>query len=108
MEETQQNVTSLKPFKLRIEQRVITKEEEFMKKIHNMMTEEESQRIPIAQGLPWTTDEPEVRKPTLLDILLKLEKSMKHAILEIEKLIYGSPEFHNTWTMTPWGVKLRK
>jgi len=24
------------------------------------MTEEEKLRIPIAQGLPWTTDEPEV------------------------------------------------
>ena len=26
-----------------------------------MMHVEEKQRIPIAQGLPWTTDEPEVR-----------------------------------------------
>lgn len=25
-----------------------------------MMIEEEKQRIPIAQGLPWTTDEPQV------------------------------------------------
>lgn len=25
-----------------------------------MLIEEEKQRIPIAQGLPWTTDEPEV------------------------------------------------
>ncbi|KAK8653385.1 hypothetical protein V6N13_127391 [Hibiscus sabdariffa] len=52
--------TSLKPFKLRTEQRGKAKEEEFMKKIQEMMTEQEKQRIPIAQGLPWTTDEPEV------------------------------------------------
>ncbi|GMI67538.1 hypothetical protein like AT5G15510 [Hibiscus trionum] len=52
--------TSLKPFKLRTEQRGKAKEEEFMKKIQEMMTEQEKQRIPIAQGLPWTTDVPEV------------------------------------------------
>jgi len=37
------------------------KEEELMKKEQDMMAEEEKMRIPIAQGLPWTTDEPEVR-----------------------------------------------
>ncbi|GMJ16240.1 hypothetical protein like AT5G15510 [Hibiscus trionum] len=52
--------TSQKPFKLRTEQRGEVKEEEFMKKIQEMMVEEEKQRVPIAQGLPWTTDEPEV------------------------------------------------
>ncbi|XVF14373.1 hypothetical protein REPUB_Repub09cG0053300 [Reevesia pubescens] len=52
--------TFQKPFKLRTEQRGKLKEEEFMNKIQEMMVEEEKQRIPIAQGLPWTTDEPEV------------------------------------------------
>ncbi|KAK8672682.1 hypothetical protein V6N13_111046 [Hibiscus sabdariffa] len=52
--------TPQKPFKLRTEQRGRVKEEEFMKKIQEMMVEEEKQRVPIAQGLPWTTDEPEV------------------------------------------------
>lgn len=42
------------------QQRGRSKEEEFVKKIQQMMMEEEKQRIPIAQGLPWTTDEPEV------------------------------------------------
>jgi hypothetical protein len=32
-----------------------------MKKLQEIVVEEERQRIPIAQGLPWTTDEPEVR-----------------------------------------------
>lgn len=32
-----------------------------MKKIQEMVQEEEKLRVPIAQGLPWTTDEPEVR-----------------------------------------------
>ncbi|KAJ4950619.1 hypothetical protein NE237_027451 [Protea cynaroides] len=36
-----------------------SKEEEFLKKVQEMIMEEERQRIPIAQGLPWTTDEPE-------------------------------------------------
>ncbi|KAK9272328.1 hypothetical protein L1049_002699 [Liquidambar formosana] len=55
----QLKATSQKPFKLRTEQRGRLKEEELMKKIQKMMEEEERQRIPIAQGLPWTTDEPE-------------------------------------------------
>lgn len=36
------------------------KKEEFAKKLQEMNLEEEKMRIPIAQGLPWTTDEPEV------------------------------------------------
>ncbi|KAD4887997.1 hypothetical protein E3N88_20070 [Mikania micrantha] len=51
--------TSQKPFKLRTEQRGRSKQEEFMKKVQEMMIEQEKQRIRIAQGLPWTTDEPE-------------------------------------------------
>ncbi|URE17189.1 Targeting protein for Xklp2 (TPX2) [Musa troglodytarum] len=52
-------VTSQHPFKLRTEQRGRIKEEQFVKKVKEMLMEEEKQRIPIAQGLPWTTDEPE-------------------------------------------------
>ncbi|XP_073119855.1 microtubule-destabilizing protein 60 [Henckelia pumila] len=51
--------TSQKPFMLRTEQRGKCKEEEFMKKMQQEMEEEKRLRIPIAQGLPWTTDEPE-------------------------------------------------
>ncbi|XP_058081564.1 microtubule-destabilizing protein 60-like [Magnolia sinica] len=57
--EKQLKVTSLYPFKLRTEQRGRFKKEEFHKKVEQMMEEEKKQRIPIAQGLPWTTDEPE-------------------------------------------------
>lgn len=32
-----------------------------MKKLQQMVEEEEKMRVPIAQGLPWTTDEPEVK-----------------------------------------------
>ncbi|KAL5080310.1 hypothetical protein RYX36_008731 [Vicia faba] len=52
-------ITSQKPFKLRTEQRGKMKEEQFMKKVKDILTEEEKLRIPIAQGLPWTIDEPE-------------------------------------------------
>ncbi|KAI9154282.1 hypothetical protein LWI28_023753 [Acer negundo] len=55
----QHKITYQKPFKLRTEQRGRVKEEEFVKKVQEMMHVEEKQRIPIAQGLPWTTDEPE-------------------------------------------------
>ncbi|KAI3500699.1 hypothetical protein L1887_36523 [Cichorium endivia] len=51
--------TSQRPFKLRTEQRGRTKQEEFMKKVQEMLIQQEKQRIPIAQGLPFTTDEPE-------------------------------------------------
>lgn len=36
------------------------KEKEFMKKLQQMMEEEEKLRMPTTQGLPWTTAEPEV------------------------------------------------
>lgn len=43
-----------------LQQRGKLKEEEFLKKLQDIMGEEERLRIPIAQGLPFTTDEPEV------------------------------------------------
>ncbi|KAL6499141.1 hypothetical protein OROHE_026169 [Orobanche hederae] len=55
----QKKETSQKPFMLRTEQRGRSKEEGFMKKLQQMLEEEEKLRIPVAQGLPWTTDEPE-------------------------------------------------
>ncbi|PWA54720.1 hypothetical protein CTI12_AA433360 [Artemisia annua] len=51
--------TSQQPFMLRTEQRGQSKQEEFMKKVQEMLVEQEKQRIPIAQPLPLTTDEPE-------------------------------------------------
>ncbi|RVW80947.1 Protein TPX2 [Vitis vinifera] len=60
VEEEAAQATSQKPFKLRTELRGQLKEEELMKKIQKLVEEEEKQRIPIAQGLPWTTDEPEL------------------------------------------------
>ncbi|CAN6307548.1 unnamed protein product [Urochloa humidicola] len=52
-------VTSQQPFKLRTEQRGRFKEQQFAQKVQEMFLEEEKKRIHIAQGLPWTTDEPE-------------------------------------------------
>ncbi|KAL3723302.1 hypothetical protein ACJRO7_035483 [Eucalyptus globulus] len=80
----QLRVTSQKPFKLRTEQRGRMKEEEFMKKMRELMVEEEKLRIPIAQGLPWTTDEPEyLSKPPVKEITrpldLKLHSDMRAA-----------------------------
>ncbi|CAJ2665780.1 unnamed protein product [Trifolium pratense] len=52
-------VTSQKPFMLRTEQRGKMKDEKLMKKVKDILTEEEKMRIPIAQALPWTIYEPE-------------------------------------------------
>ncbi|CAL5376989.1 unnamed protein product [Camellia sinensis] len=61
--------SKVKPFNLRTEQRGRFKEEEFVKKLQQMTMEKEKQRIPIAQGLPLTTDEPEcLVKPTVKEI----------------------------------------
>ncbi|GLJ07072.1 hypothetical protein SUGI_0057110 [Cryptomeria japonica] len=59
-------LTSVKPFELKTQERGRLKEQEFMKKVHEMLVQEEKIRIPIAQGLPLTTDEPQIlpRPPT--------------------------------------------
>ncbi|KAL3844615.1 hypothetical protein ACJIZ3_002018 [Penstemon smallii] len=65
----QRKATSQKPFMLRTEQRGRCKEEEFMKKLQQMLEEEEKLRIPLAQALPLTTDEPEcLVKPPVKEI----------------------------------------
>ncbi|XP_047962036.1 uncharacterized protein LOC125206864 [Salvia hispanica] len=69
LEEKQRKVTSLKPFMLRTEERGKCKEEVFLKKLQQMIEEEEKMKVPIAQGLPWTTDEPEcLVKPPVKEV----------------------------------------
>ncbi|KAG7550750.1 TPX2 C-terminal [Arabidopsis thaliana x Arabidopsis arenosa] len=82
----QVKVTSLKPFKLRTEQRGKMKEEEFAKKIHEITLEEEKIRIPIAQGLPWTTDEPEcLVKPHWKDITRPVDLTLHSDVRAVER-----------------------
>ncbi|CAL5092834.1 unnamed protein product [Urochloa decumbens] len=52
-------VTSQQPFNLRTEQRGKAKEEDFAQRLRKMQMEEEMLRNPLAQNLPYTTDEPE-------------------------------------------------
>ncbi|KAG6543299.1 hypothetical protein Mapa_015213 [Marchantia paleacea] len=52
--------THLEPFRLLTEERGALKTYQFAKKLEQIFAEEERLRNPIAQGLPWTTDEPEV------------------------------------------------
>ncbi|KAL5095829.1 hypothetical protein RYX36_000156 [Vicia faba] len=67
-------VTRPEPFKLRTDQRGKIKEEEFEQKVQQMKTEEEKQRIPVAQGLPWTTDEPQcLAKPPVKEITIPVD-----------------------------------
>lgn len=42
------------------QERGAMKEYEFSKRLQQMWEEEERLRIPLAQGLPWTTEEPAV------------------------------------------------
>ncbi|MCL7024705.1 hypothetical protein MKW94_006653 [Papaver nudicaule] len=82
----QLKVTSQKPFKLRTEQRGKYKEEVFVKKVQEMFTEEEKQRIPIAQGLPWTTDEPEhLVKPPVKDITRPVDLKLHSDVRAVER-----------------------
>lgn len=82
----QLKVTSQKPFKLRTEQRGRLKEEEFMKKLQEMVIEEERQRIPVAQGLPWTTDEPEcLIKPTVKDNTRPMDLKLHSDLRAVER-----------------------
>ncbi|XP_061365990.1 microtubule-destabilizing protein 60-like [Gastrolobium bilobum] len=79
-------VTSQKPFKLRTEQRGKLKEEEFVKKIQEMVTEEEKQRIPVAQGLPWTTDEPEcLVKPPVKEITMPIDLKLHSDVRAMDR-----------------------
>ena len=59
-------IVNLAIYVLLSQQRGRFKEEQFLKKVKEMLVEEEKKRIPIAQGLPWTTDEAEV--PLLFSI----------------------------------------
>lgn len=82
----QLRITSQKPFKLRTEQRGRLKEEELMKKIEKMMEEQERLRIPVAQGLPWTTDEPEcLAKPPVKDITRPVDLMLHSDIRAVER-----------------------
>ncbi|KAH7845512.1 hypothetical protein Vadar_003013 [Vaccinium darrowii] len=82
----QLKATSQMPFKLRTEQRGRCKEEEFIKKLQQMMMEEEKQRIPIAQGLPWTTDEPEcLVKPPVKEITRPMDLVLHSDVRAVER-----------------------
>ncbi|CAF2136120.1 hypothetical protein HID58_004410 [Brassica napus] len=82
----QVKVTSLKPFKLRTEQRGKVKEEEFAKKLQEITMVEEKMRIPIAQGLPWTTDEPEcLVKPHVKDITIPVDLTLHSDVRAVER-----------------------
>ncbi|KAK4360719.1 hypothetical protein RND71_019671 [Anisodus tanguticus] len=82
----QLKATSQKPFKLRTEERGKCKEEEFLKKMQQMAEEEEKQWIPIAQGLPWTTDEPEcLPKPPVKESTRPVDLVMHSDIRAVER-----------------------
>ncbi|KAK2663301.1 hypothetical protein Ddye_001875 [Dipteronia dyeriana] len=82
----QHKITYQKPFKLRTEQRGRVKEEEFVKKVQEMMDVEEKQRIPIAQGLPWTTDEPEcLIKPLVKENTKPIDLKLHSDVRAVER-----------------------
>ncbi|KAF6135180.1 hypothetical protein GIB67_035251 [Kingdonia uniflora] len=80
-------------FKLKTELRGISKKDEFYKKVQEMFMEEEKLRIPIAQGLPWTTDEPEsslvieecLVKPSVKEITKPIDLKLHSDIRAVER-----------------------
>ncbi|KAH7850796.1 hypothetical protein Vadar_003151 [Vaccinium darrowii] len=82
----QPKATSQKPFELLTEQRGRNKEEEFSRKVQQMMTEEEKQRIPIALGLPWTTDEPQcLVKPPVKESTMPVDLMLHSDVRAVER-----------------------
>lgn len=82
----QLKVTAAQPFKLQTEQRGLMKEREFMKKLREMLDEEEKLRIPLAQGLPWTTDEPEcLIKPPVKESTKPLDVKLHTEIRAVDR-----------------------
>ncbi|RAL46810.1 hypothetical protein DM860_005089 [Cuscuta australis] len=77
---------SQEPFKLRTELRGKCKEEKFFTKIKQMMEEEERQRVPIAQGLPCTTDAPEcLVKPHVKDSTKSIDVVLHSDVRAVER-----------------------
>ncbi|KAL3629435.1 hypothetical protein CASFOL_026657 [Castilleja foliolosa] len=71
---------------LRRRERGKCKEEEFVKKLRQMMEEEEKKRIPIAQGLPWTTEEPEcLVKPPVKEITRPIDLVLNSDVRAVER-----------------------
>ncbi|XP_071707673.1 microtubule-destabilizing protein 60 isoform X2 [Rutidosis leptorrhynchoides] len=78
--------TSQQPFKLKTEQRGRAKQEEFVKKVQDMMIEQEKQRIRVAQGLPWTTDEPEcLARPPVKERTLPVDLVLRSDMRAVER-----------------------
>ncbi|XP_047312841.1 reticulocyte-binding protein homolog 2a-like [Impatiens glandulifera] len=78
--------TCQKPFNLRTEERGRNKEEELMKKVKQVKEEEEKLRIPIAQGLPWTTEQPELLvKPPSKEITIPVDLKLHSDIRAVER-----------------------
>ncbi|XP_047318226.1 protein WVD2-like 4 [Impatiens glandulifera] len=78
----QLKATCHKPFMLKTEERGRCKEEEFMKKVKQITEEEKKLRIPIAQWMPLTTDEPEMlvkppKKERTVPVDLKLHSDIR-------------------------------
>nr|CAB3501618.1 unnamed protein product [Digitaria exilis] len=86
-------VTSPHPFKLRTEQRGRFKEQQLAQKVREMLLEQEKKRIPIAQGLPWTTYEPEcIIKPAVKEGTEPLDLVLHSDVHALERA-----EFDQRW-----------
>jgi hypothetical protein len=58
----------------------MAKKQQFIQKVQEMLVEYEKKRIHIAQGLPWTTDEPEVCYFVMLYCLIFLNTARPAAV----------------------------
>ncbi|KAF5202624.1 Tpx2, partial [Thalictrum thalictroides] len=82
----QLKITRQQPFKLRTELRGQSKQDEFLKRVQEMSMEEEKLRIPVAQGLPWTTDEPEcLLKPPVKESTRPIDLKLHSDVRAVER-----------------------
>ncbi|GKB03014.1 WVD2-like protein 4 [Tanacetum coccineum] len=85
-----------------------SKQEEFMKKVHEMMVEQEKQRIPIAQPLPLTTDEPEcLVKPTVKESTRPVDLVLHSVYKKCEACAYIFEMRAHIYTMSCGGLEAK-
>ncbi|MCO5592867.1 hypothetical protein L7F22_046871 [Adiantum nelumboides] len=79
-------VSKPQPFKLLTQERGTMKEQEFFARLRKLIEEEEKLRVPLAQGLPWTTDEPEILlKPPVKENTIPLDIHLNSDLRAMER-----------------------
>ncbi|XP_047333700.1 uncharacterized protein LOC124937479 [Impatiens glandulifera] len=105
----QLKLTRQQPFNLRTEQRGRCKEEALTKKLQEMKIEEEKLRIPVAQGLPWTTDEPQcLVKPPVKESTIPVDLKLHSDIRAVERAEFDNQVTEKTNLIEQYKMEKQK